>query len=140
MGLIDIDVMSKWVKATPDRGVIEWPHDADEDRLYLSVVTIAEMRGGIERLPAGRRRANLTHWLESELPARFEGRLLPIDAEVADEAGRVLARVRASGREPQAMDALLAATALVHRFTLVTRNVTDFQKLGLSLFNPWQVD
>jgi toxin FitB len=98
--LIDTNVVSKWVKPTPDRGVIEWLHEADEDRLYLSVVTIAEVRDGIERLPAGRRRANLTHWLDSELPARLEGRLLPIDAAVADEAGCVLARVRASGREP----------------------------------------
>jgi predicted nucleic acid-binding protein len=108
-----------------------------EDDVFLSVVTFAELRRGIERLPASARRKRLDEWLRSDLPIRFEGRIAPVDGAVADEWGRLVARREADGRPFNAMDALIAATAHVHELTLVTRNVSDFKASLKSLLNPW---
>jgi predicted nucleic acid-binding protein len=117
--------------------VITWLAEADEDRVFLSVVTIAELRHGIERMTTGSRRDRLDVWLRDELPIRFEKRVLPIDAPVADAWGRIVSRCQAQGRTIHAMDAFIAAVAEVNNLTLVTRNVSDFQPLGGTLFNPW---
>ena len=125
------------MKPRPDLGLAEWLHQADEDRLFLSVVTLAELRAGAERLAPGRRRTQLERWIEEELPDRFEDRLLPVDRGVADRCGRISARASAAGRPIEAMDAFIAATAEVHQLTLVTRNVADFEVLGVPLVSPW---
>jgi toxin FitB len=135
--LLDTNVVSEWVKARPDSGVITWLAEADEDRVFLSVVTLAELRYGIERMPAGARQKRLNMWLTEELTLRFEGRILPIDAYVADIWGRVVARSQALQCTMSVLDAFLAATAEVHRLTLVTRNISHFQVLGDSVLNPW---
>jgi predicted nucleic acid-binding protein len=135
--LLDTNVVSEWTKPRPNPGVIEWLTQVEEDEVFLSVVTFAELRHGIERLPAGARRRRLDEWLRSELPLRFEGRIAPIDGAVADEWGRVVAQREASGRPIQAMDALIAATAQVHSLTLVTRNASDFQASLKAVLNPW---
>jgi predicted nucleic acid-binding protein len=138
--LLDTNVVSEWVKPKPNRGVIAWLADADEDRVFLSVVTLAELRYGIERLAAGNRRRRLEEWVQHELPLRFEGRILSIDSVVADTWGKAVARTEAMGHPISTIDAFLAATAEVHRLTLVTRNATDFQSLLKSIINPWTVD
>lgn len=135
--LLDTNVVSEWTKPHPNPGLIEWLSEVDEDEVFLSVVTFAELRHGIERLPAGRRRRQLDQWLRVELPARFEGRIILVDGAVADEWGRLTARHEARGRPIQAMDALIAATAQAHALTLVTRNTRDFQTSVKSLLNPW---
>lgn len=135
--LLDTNVVSEWTKARPHPGVVAWLGEADEDRIFISVITIAELRHGVERLPGGARRERLDHWLTGELPQRFEERLLVIDAETANEWGRVMARGQAAGRPPATMDAFIAATVLRHDMALVTRNVSDFEPLGLKLVNPW---
>lgn len=135
--LLDTNVVSEWTKPRPNTGVITWLAEADEDRVFLSVVTLAELRSGIERLPAGARRKRLDAWLRDELPLRFAGRILPIDEAVADEWGRVVARSEVLGRPISAMDGMIAATAQVHALTLVTRNVSDFSSVLKSLENPW---
>ncbi len=135
--LLDTNVVSEWTKPRPNSGVIEWLAHVDEDEVFLSVVTFAELRHGIERLPAGARRKRLDEWLRGELPLRFEGRIVLIDGAIADEWGRVVARHDARGRPIQAMDALIAATARVHGLTLVTRNASDFQASVKSVLNPW---
>jgi predicted nucleic acid-binding protein len=127
-------VVSEWTKPRPNVGVIEWLAQVDEDEVFLSVVTFAELRHGIERLP-GRRRRHLNAWLRSELPQRFEGRIVLIDGAIADEW---VARHEARGRPIQAMDGLIAATAQVHGLTLVTRNAVDFQLSVESVLNPWR--
>jgi toxin FitB len=109
----------------------------DEDRVYLSVVTLAELRYGAERLDRGGRKSRLNTWLREELPQRFEGRLLAIDAAIADCWGRVTSSCTAAGRPIGVMDAFFAATAEIHGLTLVTRNVSDFAATGIPLFNPW---
>jgi len=134
--LLDTNAVSEWVKPRPDAGLIRWMEAADEDRVFLSVISLAELRYGVERLLAGKRRRRLEEWLSHELPVRFEGRVLPLDAQVADAWGRTVSRSEAAGRPMGVMDAFLAATAEVHRLTLVTRNVDDFAGVK-SVLNPW---
>ena len=138
--LLDTNVVSEWVKARPNPGVVAWMAQADEDRVFMSVVTLAELRRGIERMAAGKRRNRLDEWLRDELPLRFEGRMLSVDAMVADAWGKVVARSEVVGRPMSAMDAFLAATAEVHGLTLVTRNDSDFQRSVKALVNPWTRD
>jgi predicted nucleic acid-binding protein len=135
--LLDTNVISEWVKQRPDPGVIAWLADVDEDRVFLSVVTLAELRHGIERLVDGSRRRRLDAWLRDELPLRFEGRLLPVDEAIADRWGEVVARRETAGRPIGVMDAFIAATANVHALTLVTRNESDFESAVSEIVNPW---
>jgi len=135
--LLDTNVVSEWMKPRPNPGVVAWLADVDEDRVFLSVITLTELRYEIERMPPGHRRKRLDQWLEEELPLRFEGRILSIDPAIADACGKVVARSEALGRRMEAMDAFLAATAEVHRLTLVTRNTSDFQPTVKGVLNPW---
>jgi len=125
------------MKPLPNPSVIRWLAEADEDRVYLSVMTLAELRYGTERLASGARKSRLEEWLHEELLLRFEGRLLVIETAIADAWGRVMSRCSAVGKPIGVMDAFFAATAEVHALTLVTRNVSDFTASGISLFNPW---
>jgi predicted nucleic acid-binding protein len=136
--LIDTNVVSEWVRPQPDRNVISWLAEVDEDRVFISVISFAEIRRGIEMLPTGRRRERLATWLAEELPLRFEERILDIDRHVAETWGVVMARGQKIGLTLGSMDAFVAATAEAHGLTLVTRNVKDFQRLGISLLDPWQ--
>jgi len=135
--LLDTNVVSDWMKLHPNPGLIAWLEEVDEDRVYLSVVTLTELRYGIERLAVGKRRKRLDDWLQHELPLRFEGRILSIDSTVADACGKLVAHREALGRPIEAMDAFLAATAEVHHLTLVTRNDSDFDHTVRSILNPW---
>ncbi len=133
--LLDTNVVSETIRRQQNRLVIEWLEQIPADALYVSVLTLGEIRKGIERLADKKRREKLRLWLEHELPAWFEGRMLPIDFAVADRWGRLLAEV---GRSVPTIDSLLAATALHHELRLVTRNAVDFDYPGLELINPWQ--
>ena len=135
--LLDTNVVSEWVKSRPDRGVVAWLAAVDEDQVFISVVTLAELRCGIERMTAGSRRNRLARWLQDDLPARFDGRILSIDHIVADVWGKVVARSEAAGRPIGAMDAFIAATAEAHGLILVTRNVSDFEASIKAIINPW---
>lgn len=135
--LLDTNVVSEWVKPQPNQTVVEWLDGVEEDDVFLSVVTLAELRYGIDRLPVGKRRKLLENWLTNDLPLRFESRVLAIDETVALACGEVLARRESAGRPIQAMDALLAATAAVHHLTLITRNDSDFRNT-VPCMNPWK--
>jgi predicted nucleic acid-binding protein len=135
--LLDTNVVSEWVKPRPNPGLMSWLVAVDEDRVFLSVVTLAEIRFGIDRMPDGRRRRRLDDWLRIELPSRFESRVLPINEPIANEWGKVVARRAAAGRQIGAMDAFVAATANIHELTLVTRNIDDFRLSLNALINPW---
>jgi toxin FitB len=135
--LLDTNVLSEWVKPLPDAGLITWLAEADEDRLFLSTVTLAELGYGIERLAAGRRRHQLESWLREKLPARFENRVIAIDAAVANAWGKTVARRDTLGRPIGIMDAFIAATAMVHGLALVTRNAADFAPSLTDIVNPW---
>jgi hypothetical protein len=134
--LLDTNAVSEWVKPRPNSGLIGWMESTDEDRVFISVISLAELRYGVERLAAGSRRRRLEEWLGQELPLRFEGRSLPIDSRVAEVWGRTVSRSAAAGRPISAMDAFLTATAEAHQLTLVTRNISDFPLLK-AVLNPW---
>jgi toxin FitB len=134
--LLDTNAVSEWVKPRPNPGLIRWTESADEDRVFLSVISLAELRYGVERMPVGARRSRLEQWLRDELPLRFEGRILPVNYGVAEAWGRTVSRSEALGRPVSAMDAFLSATAETFRLTLVTRNVAHFPLLKGTV-NPW---
>jgi predicted nucleic acid-binding protein len=137
--LLDTNVVSEWVRPQPDRNVVSWLAEVDEDRVFISVISLAEIRRGVEMLPAGRKRERLASWLAEELPARFEERILDIDPQIAETWGVLMARGQKIGLTLGSMDAFVAATAEVHGLTLATRNVKDFRRLAVSLFDPWQL-
>jgi hypothetical protein len=132
--LIDTCVLSEVVKPSPDVRVTEWIDAVPSEALFVSALTLGEIRKGVEALPAGRRRQRIGAWLEVELPAWFEDRVLPVDAAVADRWGRLTTRLK---RTLPAIDALIAATALHHRLAIVTRNIADFTGTDVPLINPW---
>lgn len=134
--LLDTNAVSEWVKPWPNPGLIRWMESADEDRVFLSVISLAELRYGVERMPAGARRSRVEQWLRDELPLRFEGRILSVDNHIAEAWGRTVSRSEDLGRPMGAMDAFLSATAEVHRLTLVTRNISHFPMLK-AVVNPW---
>jgi predicted nucleic acid-binding protein len=106
--------------------------------LYLSVLTLGEIRKGLAALPQGKRRSRLETWLEVELQARFSGRILSIDAAVADRWGLLAAVAKIKGKHLSAIDGLLAATAIHHNLTIVSRNVGDFTNTQVPVVNPWE--
>ncbi len=132
--MIDTNVLSELRRKSPDAGVVAWFTQRPPATLYLSVLTLGEIRKGIETVSDEVRRQVLIDWLETDLPTFFTGRLLPVDEAVADRWGRLVA---AAGRPLPAIDSLLAATALEHDLVLVTRNVKDFAGLPVQIFNPW---
>lgn len=136
--LLDTNIVSEWVRPRPDPGVVDWLEGADEDRVFISVITLAELRFGIEQLKEGVRRRRLDKWLDEELSQRFAGRVLPVDEAVANAWGRLVSRTRGAGRPIQPMDGFIAATAQVHRLGLVTRNVADFAPVLKTIINPWK--
>ncbi|HJT23708.1 MAG TPA: type II toxin-antitoxin system VapC family toxin [bacterium] len=132
--LLDTHVISELFKKHPEPKVSGWLKEADQDSLFLSVLTLGEIRKGIEKMEQGSRKARLVQFLEKDVPAQFEERILSVDFEVAETWGLLEAQ---SGRPLPTVDALLAATALTHNLTLVTRNTQDFSFSRLKLLNPW---
>ena len=132
--LVDTNVLSELRRKAPDPRVLEWFALRPPVMLYLSVLTLGEIRKGIGAVPSAKRRAALADWLETGLPAYFSGRILPIDERVADRWGRMVAE---AGRPLPAVDSLLAATAATHGLVMVTRNLRDFEGLGVPVIDPW---
>jgi toxin FitB len=136
--LLDTNCISEAVRLHPDPRVISWLETADEGLLYLSVLTLGEIRKGVACLPQGRRRASLESWLTVELRARFSARILPIDAAIADRWGLLAATAKNKGRALSTIDVLLAATAINHSLTIVSRNDGDFADMQVAVLNPWK--
>lgn len=135
--LLDTNCISELVRVKPEPSVMMWVEATDEALLHLSVLTLGEIRQGLAGLPHGRRRTHLETWLEVELRARFAGRILPIDAAVADRWGLLAASAKGEGKTLSIIDGLLAATALHHNLAVVTRNVSDFASTQVQVLNPW---
>ena len=135
--LLDTNVLSEVRRPSPDVKVLAWLNGLDEDRAFISVASIAELKRGIALMDAGRRREALSAWLADDLPARFAGRILPINRAIAERWGDLMAHARQSGFALSVMDGFFAATALAKELVLATRNTKDFVPLGLPLFNPW---
>lgn len=135
--LIDTNVISEVTKPRPDPRVVAFLHETDEDRLFLSVITLGELRRGVALKADGRAKSALDAWLRLDLPERFSGRIVDITAPVAEAWGELMATAKRQGAALHALDGFLAATAQAHGQTLVTRNVKDFAPFGLPLLNPW---
>jgi toxin FitB len=135
--LLDANVISELVKPRPEGKVTSWISRIDERLLWLSVLTLGEIRKRVAAQPATPRRLVLEGWLELELPGRFYGHILSVDEPVADRWGRLSAQALARRTPLPVIDGLLAATALHHNLTLVTRNMRDIEPTGVPIFNPW---
>ena len=133
--LLDTCVLSELAKPMPDPNLVAWLGKVSNLDLHISVLTLGEIRKGVEIMPQGARKDRLRAWLENDLPDWFEDRVLPVSLAAADAWGRLLARAR---RPVPAVDGLLAATAMCGGLALVTRNEADFDFPGLRVLNPWK--
>jgi predicted nucleic acid-binding protein len=131
--LLDTNIVSQRIKPHPDEKVMRWLSQLPEGDAFLSVVTILELRTGIDLLPAGRKRRDLESWLVADIRRGYAARILPITEEIADICGRLIARGQKEGAIPEANDALFAATAMVHGLQLATLNRRHFERLGVEL-------
>lgn len=136
--LLDTCVVSELVARQPNQKVVEFVDTLDSDDVYLSVITVGEITKGIEKLSKSKRKRELRTWLREDLLIRFDGKIVPLDADVLMEWGALSARMESSGRTMPAIDSLIAATALTHQFKLVTRNVDDFEGTGVEIVYPWE--
>jgi len=136
--LLDTNCISELVRSKPEPRVLELMEAADEGLLYLSVLTLGEIRKGVAGLAQGKRRTHLETWLEVDLQARFSGRIVPIDSAIADRWGLLASEAKRKGKALSVIDGLLAATALHHNLTVVSRNAGDFTHTQVQVLNPWQ--
>ena len=136
--LLDTCVISELVAKQPNLHVVQWVDSIDEDKLFLSAITIGEIKRGIEKLADSSRKSALAEWLEGDLLLRFIDRILPIDISVMLVWGQLTADLEKQGRPMPAIDSLIAATCLQARLDLVTRNESDFAHSGVAVINPWE--
>lgn len=137
--LLDTNVMSEVTKPRPNESVLKWLHELDEDRTFISIISIAEIRRGVALMDSGRKRDALDEWLTHDLPQRFDNRIIPVEGPVALAWGNLMALAKRNGRGLASMDGLIAATAIAHDLTLATRNIKDFEGLGIDITDPWMV-
>lgn len=137
--LLDTNVVSELMKPRPSHKVVSWVSATPEELMYLSVITIGEVRKGIDLLAIDDpRRPALQGWLDRDVRLRFAGRLLPFDDGVAERWGQLEAFARKRRLTVPTIDAQLAATALHHGLTFVTRNTTDLAPTGVPVIDPWR--
>ena len=136
--LLDTNCISELVRAKPEPRVLEWMEAVDETLLYLSVLTLGEIRKGLAGLAQSKRRTLLENWLEVELQPRFSGRIMSIDTAIADRWGLLTAEAKRNGKPLSIIDGLLAATALQHNLTVVSRNTSEFANTHVPVLDPWE--
>jgi predicted nucleic acid-binding protein len=137
--LLDTNVVSELTKLQPETKVVSWFQATSEELLHLSVLTIGEIRKGIHSLPRGNKRALLESWLANDLVLRFGGRILAVNLDIAERWGLLSAQAKMAGTPLAVIDGLMAATALHHNLTIVTRNTKDVRIAGINTLNPWQL-
>lgn len=132
--LIDTNVLSELVRPTPSKKVVSWFENVPDESLYLSVLTLGEIRKDVEKIQDKSKREKLRIWLEHEIPNWFGSRILAIDLKITDRWGKMLAQLK---QPAPAIDSLIAATAIQHNLSVVTRNIDDFDFPALDVINPW---
>src|ERR1019366_1519582 len=136
--LIDTNVLSEYNRpGSPNAGVKRWLETTSRELQHVSVITLAEIQKGIELLDEGKRRTQLEQWLTQDLETWFSGRVLYVDRQVSRRWASLVAQGTRRGRPLPTVDSLIAATALAHDLTIVTRNVRDFETTGAATLNPW---
>lgn len=136
--LLDTCAISEFVKPAPDPGVLAWFARQEELSLYLSALSLGELKRGIEKLATGKRKIFLQKWLAESVIQRFSDRVLPLDADISLQWGALQAQLEKQCTPMPAIDGLIAATALRHQLTVVTRNIMDMAASGVALFDPWE--
>ena len=137
--LLDTCVISELVKTSPNPIVLDWLNNTPSERLFLSVITIGEIRKGLTKFPGSKRKDRLTEWLNTLLED-YQDRIYSIDLAVAENWGVMQGKAEKSGMPMSSMDSLIAAIAYTHNLVLVTRNVNDFKASNLPINNPWKND
>ena len=135
--LLDTCVISELVRQRPDAKVVEWLQQQDPDSLYLSFLTVGDIKKGIAKRSGDARAVKLEEWLQTTILGTFADRILPVERDVALEWGRICGEAESVGKRRPAIDSLIAATALVHKMKLVTRNINDMAGMGVPIFNPF---
>lgn len=135
--LLDTCVISELISKQPNLKVVDFVDGLDQDDVYLSVITIGEISKGIEKLPNSKRKQDLEVWLKENLLIRFEDNIISLNTEILIKWGELSAKLEGIGITLPAIDSLIAATALTHNMTLVTRNEDDFKNSGVEMINPW---
>ena len=135
--LVDTNIASELFRPSPHPGVADWMKRQDRNSLFMSVVNLGELRKGLTILAPSHRRDQLKEWLETGLIPWFGNRILPVTQPIAERWGALDGQRQLAGRPLDTADGLIAATALEHNLTLVTRNTKDFARLGVKLLNPW---
>jgi predicted nucleic acid-binding protein len=134
--LLDTNVVSELQKTRCDPRVRDFIEAIPTEELYVSSITLGELSYGVEKLPSGKKKHDLTIWLYAKLPEWFHERVLSLDTDTWIEWGRIRAN---AGRTMPVIDMLIAAAAITHHMTLVTRNIKDFEDIeGIILINPWE--
>lgn len=138
MILLDTNLVSEPLRPKPDPRVIDWIDAQSLETLYLSVITVSELRAGIALLPSGKRRKTLERSLEQQVLPLFKARILPFDLASTPAYARLLAQSRASGQAIGMADACIAAIAATHQLTIATLDTASFKAAGLKTIDPWQ--
>ena len=136
--LLDTNIPSEAARSRPNPNVAAWVNGQENSTLFLSAVSIGELRRGFALLPQGEQRSRLEQWFETDVLLWFGERILPLTKEVADRWGQLDAACQLRGTPANTADGMIAATALEHGLTVVTRNVKDFAGMGVAVLNPWE--
>ncbi len=137
--LLDTNVLSELLTTTGNTEVKFFVRNLSPSKLFVSVITIGELQKGVSMLPEGRRRLELAKWF-LEIQQEFMSRVLTVDMDTAIVWGNLSAKTRRAGENIAAADLFIAATALQHGLTVMTRNIRDFASTGVLIINPWQDD
>lgn len=135
--LLDTCVISELAKTSPHQAVVDWVIRQDASTCFISSITLGEIQKGISKLAVSLKKNELQAWLDQDVRERFSGQTIGINANEALQWGEVLAVAESQGKPMPLVDSLIAATAIFHGMTLVTRNTRDVEASGVALFNPW---
>lgn len=137
MIILDTNVLSEFMQSTPTSRVRDWLDAQPTDTIWTTSISVMELRSGVEILPSGKRRDHLGNSLDILITRLFVERILPFDLQAAEMSARIFAKRRGSGRPVEWRDAQIAGVALSRNARLATRNLRDFDAVGLELINPW---
>ncbi|MDH5433331.1 MAG: type II toxin-antitoxin system VapC family toxin [Gammaproteobacteria bacterium] len=137
--LLDTCVISELFKPKPNQNLTKWIESQEEYELYVSVLTFGEIEKGIEKVSDENRKEKIKLWVEEDLKNRFEGRIIPLDLDIAIQWGRIQGSAEQTGKPMPAIDGLIAASGLAYDLVVVTRNTKDMQQSGVQLLDPWEL-